>query len=137
VPLLAGSAVAIAVLGLLEAVAMAKAIAARTGQKLDINQQCLSEGVANLVGSCFQCFPGSGSLTRSNINVQAGAVSQWSGVIAAGAVALTVLALAPLAYYIPRAALAGILMISGWRLVDRKQLTYHLRTTRFDAGIVL
>lgn len=131
------SALALSILGLLEAIAMAKAIASRTRQKLDINQQCLSEGLANLTGSFFQCFPGSGSLTRSNINVQAGAVSQWSGVIAAAAVALTVLALAPLAYYIPRAALAGILMISSWRLVDRKQLMYYLRTTRFDAGIVL
>ena len=80
---LTSGALAIAVLGLLEAIAMAKAIAARTRQKLDINQQCLSEGLANLVGSFFQCFPGSGSLTRSAINVQAGAVSQWSGVFAA------------------------------------------------------
>jgi SulP family sulfate permease len=134
---LTGSALAIALLGLLEAIAMAKAIAARTRQKLDINQQCLSEGLANLVGSFFQCFPGSGSLTRSAINVQAGAVSQWSGVFAAAAVAGTVLLLARFAYYIPSAALAGILLLSSWRLVDRRQLLYHLRTTRFDAGIVL
>jgi sulfate permease, SulP family len=134
---LTSSALAIAVLGLLEAVAMAKAIAARTHQKLDINQQCLSEGLANLVGSFFQCFPGSGSLTRSALNVQAGAVSQWSGVFAAGAVALTVVAFAPFARYIPRAALAGILLVAAWRLVDRKQLMYHLRTTRFDMQIVL
>jgi sulfate permease, SulP family len=134
---LSGSALAIALLGLLEALAMAKAIAARTGQRLDINQQCLSEGLANLAGSFFQCYPGSGSLTRSAINVQAGAVSQWSGVFAAAAVAVTTLALGRLAYYIPRAALAGILLLSAWRLVDRRQLLYHLRTTRFDAGIVL
>jgi len=125
------------VLGLLEAIAMAKAIASRTRQKLDINQQCLSEGVANLTGSFFQCFPGSGSLTRSIINVQAGAVSQWSGVFAAFAVALTVLLFAPLAFYIPRASLAGLLMVSATRLIDTHQLLYHLRTTRFDAGIVL
>ncbi len=134
---LAGSALAIALLGLLEAVAMAKAIAAQTGQKLDVNQQCLSEGLANLAGSLFHCFPGSGSLTRSAINQQAGAVTQWSGVISAAAVAATVLVFAPLARYIPRAALAGILIVSAWRLVDRHQLAYHLRATRFDAGIVL
>lgn len=134
---LSGSALAVAVLGLLEAIAMAKSIASRTKQRLDINQQCLSEGLANLAGSFFQCFPGSGSLTRSAINVQAGAVSQWSGVFAAIAVALTMLFFAPYALYIPRSALAGILLISAWRLVDRKQLAYHLRTTRFDAGIVL
>src|SRR5207342_1185909 len=104
----------------LEAIAMAKMIAARTGQKLDINQQCLSEGLANLIGSFFRCFPGSGSLSRSAINVQAGAVSQWSGVIAAIAVALTVLLFAPLARYIPRASLAGLLMLASFRMVDWK-----------------
>jgi sulfate permease, SulP family len=135
--LLAGNAFAIAVLGLLEAIAMAKFIANRTGQKLDINQQCLSEGAANLTGSFFQCIPGSGSLTRSAVNQQAGAVSQWSGVFAAIAVALTVLFFAPLAEFIPQAALAGLLMLAAFRMVDRKQLVFHLRATRLDAGVVL
>jgi SulP family sulfate permease len=134
---LAGGSLAIALLGLLEAIAMAKAIAAQTRQKLDMNQQCLSEGLANFAGSFFQCFPGSGSLTRSTINQQAGALTQWSGVISAVAVALTVVLFAPYAYYIPTAGLAGILMLSAWRLVDRHQLVYYLRTTRFDASIVL
>jgi sulfate permease, SulP family len=133
---LAGSSLAIALLGLLEALAMAKAIAAQTGQKLDINQQCLSEGLANLTGSLFHCYPGSGSLTRSTINQQAGAQTQWSGVISAAAVALTVLLFARFAYYIPRSGLAGILILAAWRLVDRRQLAYHLSTTRSDAWIV-
>ena len=116
---------------------MAKSIAAKTGQKLDINQQCLSEGVANLTGSFFQCFPGSGSLTRSYINHQAGAATQWSGVICAGMVALTVLALAPLAQFIPKAALAGVLMVTATRMVDVAGIKYHCRATRFDAAIVV
>jgi SulP family sulfate permease len=135
--LLMGSAFAVAVLGLLEALAMAKAIAARTGQKLDVNQQCLSEGAANLAGGFFQCFPGSGSLTRSAVNQQAGAVSQWSGVFAAAAVAATVLLLAPLARFIPRASLAGLLILAAYRMVDFQQLLFHLRATRFDAGVVI
>src|SRR6185436_13116355 len=81
----AGGALAIALLGLLEAISMAKAIAAVTGQKLDMNQQCLSETLANVSGSFFGCMPGSGSLTRSAINQQAGAVTQWSGVVSAAA----------------------------------------------------
>ena len=129
-------ALAIAVLGLLEAIAMAKAIAAQTGQKLDMNQQCLSEGLANFGGSFFQCFPGSGSLTRSAINQQAGASTQWSGVVSAVAVALVMLVFAPYARFIPRAALAGILMISAYKMVDWHALSYHFRTTRFDAAIV-
>lgn len=130
-------ALALAVLGLLEAVAMAKAIAAQTRQKLDINQQCVSEGVANLAGSFFQCFPGSGSLTRSSINQQAGAATQWSGVVSAIAVALIVLLFAPYARFVPRAALAGILMVSAYKMVDWKGFFYHLRATRFDTAIVV
>jgi SulP family sulfate permease len=134
---LAGSSFAIALLGLLEAISMAKVIVARTGQKkLDLNQQCFSEGVANLAGSVFQCFPGSGSLTRSTISQQAGARTQWASVISAVAVALTVVLFAQFAYYIPRSALAGILIRSAWRLVDRKQAAYFLRSTRGDACIV-
>lgn len=133
---LGSGALAIALLGLLEAISMAKAIAARTGQRLDMNQQCLSEALANLVGSFFQCFPGSGSLTRSAINQQAGAVSQWSGVVSAFAVAATMLLLADYARFIPRAALAGVLVVAAYNLVDRHALSYHLRATRFDAAIV-
>ncbi len=132
----ASGALAIALLGLLEAIAMAKAIAALTRQKLDMNQQCLSEGLANLTGSLFQCMPGSGSLTRSAINQQAGAVTQWSGVVSAGAVALIMLAFAPYARLIPRAALAGILILSAWKMVDWHRLRYHLEATRFDRAIV-
>jgi SulP family sulfate permease len=135
--LLAGNAFGVAILGLLEAVAMAKAIAVRTGQKLDIHQQCLSEGLANFAGSFFQCMPGSGSLTRSAVNQQAGAVTQWSGIFSAAAVAGTILLAAPLAGYIPLASLAGLLMLAAFRMVDFRQLVFHLRATRFDAGIVI
>jgi SulP family sulfate permease len=134
---LSGSALAVALLGLLEAISMAKAIASRTGDKIDMNQQCLSEGLANTVGSFFQCYPGSGSLTRSAINHQAGCVTQWSGVISAAAVAITMLLFAPLAYYIPRAALAGILVVSAFRMVDSHKFAYHMRVTKMDAVIVL
>lgn len=132
----APEALAIALLGLLEAIAMAKAIAAHTRQKIDVGQQCLSEALANVAGSFFQCYPGSGSLTRSALNHQAGAATQWSGVISAAGVAGAVLVAAPLAAHIPRAAIAGILLITAVRLVDRRDLTYFVRTSRFDAIIV-
>jgi SulP family sulfate permease len=133
---LSTSALAIATLGLLEAIAMAKAIAAQTRQKIDVNQQCLSEGLANLTGSFFQCIPGSGSLTRSSINQQAGAVTQWSGVISAFAVAGIMLAFAPYARSIPHSSMAGILMVTSWYMVDWKRLMYHVRASRFDAVVV-
>jgi SulP family sulfate permease len=133
---LSGSALAIAFLGLLEALAIAKSIANTTRQSLDYNRQCLAEGLANLTGGFFQCLPGSGSLTRSAINFQAGAATRASGVFAAGTVALVVVALAPFARYIPKAALAGLLMVTAVRLVDWKRLSYAVRASRYDAGLV-
>lgn len=133
---LSGSALAIAFLGLLEAMAMAKSIAAKTGDKLDMNQQCLSEGLANAAGSFFNCFPGSGSLTRTYINHSSGAATQWSGVFSALGVALTVLVFAPFAAYIPRPALSGILVLTAFRMTEIATLKYIVKATRFDAWIL-
>ena len=134
---MAGSALAIALLGLLEALAIAKSIANETRQSLDYNRQCLAEGLANLGGGLLQCLPGSGSLTRSAINFQAGAVSRMSGVFAAAAVAVVVLLFAPLARFIPTAALAGLLLVTAAGLIDRRRLRCALRASRYDAGLVL
>jgi SulP family sulfate permease len=134
---LTASALPLAILGLLEAIAIAKSIAARTRQKLDYNWQCLAEGLANIGGGFFQCMPGSGSLTRSAINYQAGAVSRASGVISACAVALVVLLFADLARFVPRPALAGILLITAWRLIDKTRMLYALRATSFDRWLLL
>ena len=117
-------------------VATATLLEAVTGQKLDMNQQCLSEGFANLTGSFFQCMPGSGSLTRSAINQQAGARTQWSGVVSAIAVALIMMVFAQYARFIPRSALAGLLMLTAARMVNLHDLRYHVRASRFDATIV-
>jgi len=134
---LASDAAAIAFLGLLEALAIAKSIAYQTRQPLDFNRQCLAEGIANLAGGFFQCLPGSGSLSRSAINYQAGAATRFSGVITAAFVAIAVLGLAPLARYVPKAALAAMLLLTAARLIDVKRLAYTLRATRMDAGVVV
>lgn len=134
---MSSSALAIAFLGLLEALAIAKSIANDTRQRLDYNRQCVAEGLANLVGGFFQSLPGSGSLTRSAINHQAGAVSRMSGVFASAVVAVGVLVLAPSAHFIPKAALAGLLMVTAARLVDWKRIRYALRASRYDAGLLM
>ena len=136
IPQLSRGALAIAFLGLLEALAIAKAIANQTGQVLDYNRQCLAEGIANLSGGFLQCLPGSGSLSRSAINFQAGAKTRFSGVVTALFVAVAILILAPLTKYIPKAALAGLLMITAARLIDLKRLRYTFASV-FDAGLVL
>jgi SulP family sulfate permease len=134
---MSSSALAIAFLGLLEALAIAKSIANDTRQRLNYNRQCVAEGLANLVGGFFQSLPGSGSLTRSAINHQAGAVSRMSGVFASAVVAMGVLVLAPFARYIPKAALAGLLMVTAARLVDWQRIRYALRASRYDTGLLL
>jgi SulP family sulfate permease len=134
---LSTSALAIAFLGLIEALAIAKTIASQTRQKLDYNRQCLAEGVANLVGGFFRCLPGSGSLSRSAINFQAGAATRMSGIVAALAVAVALLALAPLTRFIPKAALAGLLVLTAVRLIDLPRLRYAFRASNYDAGLVV
>jgi SulP family sulfate permease len=132
-----GGALAISLLGLVEALAIAKAIGARTREPLDYNRQCLAEGIANLGGGLFQCMPGSGSLTRSAINYHSGAATRLSGIFAAFAVLATLLLFAPLAKFVPQPALAGVLMWTAWRIVDRPRLIFCLRATRFDAGLAI
>ena len=133
---LARSVVAIALLGALEALAVAKSIATYTRQTLDYNRQIIAEGVSNVVGGFFQGMPGSGSLTRSAINFQAGGVTRASGVFAGGIVALAVILFGPYARFIPKAVLAGLLFITAARLIDWRRLMYAIRATRFDAALV-
>jgi SulP family sulfate permease len=134
---LSSGALAIAFIGLLEALSIAKAIAYQSGQKIDYNRQILAEGLANLAGGFFQSVPGSGSVTRSPINYQAGAATRFSGVVASITVAIAVLLFAPLFHYMPRAALAGLLLITAARLIDIKRLSYAIKASRYDAGLVI
>ncbi len=131
---LASDSVAIAFLGLLEALAIAKSIANQTKQPLDYNRQCLAEGLANFTGGFFQSLPGSGSLSRSAINHQAGAATKFSGIITAALVAVAVLLFAPLSRYVPTAALAALLLLTAYRLFDLHRIKYTLRATWVDAG---
>lgn len=134
---LSSSALAIGFLGLIEALAVAKSIAVHTRQPLDYNRQCLAEGVANLVGAFFRCLPGSGSLSRSAINFQSGAATRFSGILTALAVALALLAFAPLTQFIPKPALAALLVVTAARLIDLPRLRYAFRASRYDAGLVI
>ncbi len=133
---LINGSLAIALLGLLEALAVAKSISTYTRQPLNYNRQCLAEGVGNVVGGFFEALPGSGSLTRSAINFQAGAVTRASGVYSGIIVGLVVLALGPYARFIPKSVLAGLLFITAARLIDWKRLNYAIRASRFDAALV-
>jgi SulP family sulfate permease len=134
---LSQGALAIAFIGLIEALSIAKAIAHQSQQKIDYNRQILAEGLANLAGGFFQALPGSGSLSRSAINFQAGASTRFSGIVAAAAVAVALMLFAPLLHYVPTAALAGLLLVTAVRLVDYKRLIATVKASRYDAGLVV
>lgn len=134
---LSHGALAIAFIGLIEALSIAKAIAHHTGQQIDYNRQILAEGLANLTGGFFQSLPGSGSLSRSAINYQSGAATRFSGIVSAATVTIALLLFAPLLRYIPQAALAGLLLVTAVRLVDFRRLSYALKASRYDAGLVI
>ena len=134
---LSSSAVSIGILGLLEALAIAKAVAHSSRQQLDYNRQCLAEGIGNLVGGFFRCMPGAGSLSRTAINYSAGAVTRFSGVFTAAIVAFAVLMLGPLAAYIPKAVLAGLLIVAASRLIDVERIRYTATASRADAILLV
>lgn len=136
-PELSTGALAIAFVGIIEALSIAKAIAHQTQQKLDYNRQIMAEGLANLGGGFFQSLPGSGSLSRSAINFQSGAKTRFSGIVSAATVAVALLLFAPLLRYVPQPALAGLLLVTAARLVDFKRLIYTLKASRYDAGLVI
>jgi sulfate permease, SulP family len=134
---LSAGALAIAFVGIIEALSIAKAIAYQTQQEIDYNRQIMAEGLANLAGGFFQSLPGSGSLSRSAINFQSGGRTRFSGIVSAATVAAALLLFAPLLRYVPEAALAGLLLVTAARLVDFKRLIYTLKASRYDAGLVV
>lgn len=115
-------AFAISIIGLVEAISISKAISTNTRQKIDSNQEFIGQGIANVVASFFQCFPSSGSFSRSAINYVNGATSRFAGILSGVFVALVLLFFAPYAMYIPSPCLAGVLIVTGYNLIDKKEI---------------
>lgn len=134
---LSSSALSIGILGLLEALAIAKAIAHKSRQELDYNRQCLAEGIGNLVGGFFRCMPGAGSLSRTAINYQVGAVSRFSSIVTAIVVAITVMLLGPYAAFIPKSVLAGLLIVASLRLIDISRIRYTAIASIADTVLLI
>ncbi len=130
-------AMAVAALSVVETFASAQLLAKKSGQRLDNDQQLFAQGLANLGAGLFSGYAVSGSLTRSALNHQAGARSQLAGVFTALAVLAGVLLFAPLAGTIPRAALAGVLLVIAWGMLDRRGIRRVLTTSRNEALVML
>src|SRR5206468_6087215 len=111
-----GGALALAVIGMLESVSIAKAIAAHTGEEISANQEFFAQGLKNFISSFFQCIPGSGSFTRSALDYAAGAATRFAAVFNALFVAVIFFAAADQAKFIPRASLAAVLFVIAFGL---------------------
>lgn len=127
--------VIIAILGFMEAISIAKAMAAKTQQRLDPNQELIGQGLSNIMGSCFRSYTVSGSFSRSAVNLQAGARTGLSNVISSIVVGITILFLTPLLYHLPQAVLAAIIMVAVIGLVNVRSFVHTWSVQKYDGAI--
>ena len=134
-PKLIVPAVIISILGFMEAISIAKELAARSGYRLDPNQELIGQGLANMTGSFYGSYPVSGSFSRSAVNFQAGARTGMSSVFTSFSVIVTLLFCTPLLYYLPQAVLAAIIMMAVVGLLNIRDIKHAFIVSRSD-GII-
>ena len=130
-------AITISLIGFMEAISVAKSMAATTKQRLDVNQELIGQGLSNVASSFFQGYAVSGSFSRSAVNLTAGAVTGFSSVVTAIIVGLTILWLTPLLYHLPQATLAAIILMSVVNLVHFSPLRHAWKVEKHDGWVGL
>lgn len=133
---LSTGALVLAILGLVEAVAIARAIALHTHQRIDGNQEFIGQGLSNLVSSFFSSYAGSGSFTRSGVNHQAGAKTPLSAIFAAFFLMLVLLFFAKWAAFLPKAAMGGIILLVGYNLIDFHHITQVIKSSKREMTVL-
>lgn len=137
IPSLANTALAIAFLSLLESSSIAKTLAAQSGDEVDLNQQMLSLGVANAACAFGSGMSLSGSLTRSMLNYKSGAKTSLSSVYSGLMMVLGLILLGPMIAYVPKPALAALVITVGLSLISKEQIQLFLKATKSDASVFL
>jgi SulP family sulfate permease len=132
---LLSAAITISLLGFMEAISIAKAMATKTRQRLDANQELVGQGLGNILGGFTQSYPTSGSFSRSAVNISAGAVTGFASVVTSVIVVVTLLWLTPLLYHLPQATLAAVIMMAVVGLINVKAVKHAWQANRQD-GIV-
>jgi MFS superfamily sulfate permease-like transporter len=135
IPHLFPYAAIISLLGFMEAISIAKAMAAKTGQRLDPNQELVGQGLANICGAAGRSYPTSGSFSRSAVNLQAGAVSGLSSVFTSLAVMIVLLFFTPLLYHLPQSVLAAVIMMAVIGLVNVSGFVHAWKAQWYDGAI--
>lgn len=130
-------AIAVSLLALTEAVSIARAVALKSGQRIHGNQEFIGQGLSNLAGAFFSGYASSGSFNRSGLNYEAGARTPLAAVFSAVFLLLIVLFLAPLAAYLPIPAMAGILFVVAWGLIDFHHMAEIVRVSREETTVLL
>jgi len=125
----------ISLLGFMEAISIAKAMASKTGQRLDPNQELIGQGIANLAGAIGRSYPTSGSFSRSAVNLQAGAVSGLSSVFTSLTVVIVLLFFTPLLYFLHQAVLAAVIMMAVMGLINVTGFLHAWRAQWYDGAI--
>ncbi|MFC1777340.1 SulP family inorganic anion transporter [Pseudomonadota bacterium] len=134
---LIGATITISLIGFMEAISIAKAMAAKTRQSLSPDRELMGQGLSNIIGSMFQAYPVSGSFSRSAVNINAGAVTGFSSVITVVVVALALLFLTPLLYYLPQATLAAVIIKAVVGLISIRPMIHAWRANRHDGIVVV
>jgi len=134
---LAPAALAATMFALVEAVSIARSIAIKSGQHIDGNQEFIGQGLSNIAGSFFSGYVATGSFNRSGLNYEAGAKTPLAAVLAGGLLVIIVLMVAPYASYLPNAAMAAILFLVAWGLIDFHHINRILRHSRSESSILL
>ncbi|MEW5772504.1 MAG: SulP family inorganic anion transporter [Thermodesulfobacteriota bacterium] len=129
-------ALAIAMLGLAEAVSIARSVATLTNQRIDNSQEFIGQGLSNLVGSFFSAYASSGSFTRTGVNHASGARTPLAAVFSALGVAAILLLVARLTAYLPLPAMAGVIVLVAVSLVNGRQIRTILATSREDTAVL-
>jgi SulP family sulfate permease len=125
----------ISLLGFMEAISIAKAMAAKTGQRLDPNQELIGQGLANILGCLGKSYPVSGSFSRSAVNLQAGARTGLSSVVTSLMVVIVLLFFTPLLYYLPQAVLASVIMMAVVGLINVSGFIHAWKAQWYDGAI--
>jgi SulP family sulfate permease len=134
---LMGTTVAIAIIGFMEAISIAKAMAASTRQRLDANQELIGQGLGNVFSSLSSGYAVSGSFSRSAVNFSAGAKTGFSAVITGTVVGITLLWLTPLLYHLPQATLASVIIMAVVNLVKIEPIKHAWMVERQDAAVAI
>ncbi|RZR35597.1 SulP family inorganic anion transporter [Vibrio vulnificus] len=132
-----GGIVAVAMLGLVEAISISRSVALKSRQSLDSNQEFVGQGISNIVGSFFSCYVSSGSFTRSGVNYSSGAKTPLAAVFAALLLLVIMLLFAPYAAYIPIAGMGGLLLVVAWHLVDVHHITTIVKHDKKEAVVLV